>query len=134
MKQYITKFLFGLAAALLVAVPVQAQTYSKVKNDSSGNFVHREATVINSGTTIAYDNVPDTSASHNIVVTSGTGNVTATIKYALGDGSIVSTSNYVFTPSPTVITRTAPLNYQKFAVSPSAIATDTLTVDSVSTK
>ncbi|RVD58872.1 hypothetical protein EN866_19470 [Mesorhizobium sp. M2D.F.Ca.ET.223.01.1.1] len=132
MKQLISNLFYGLVAALLFAAPVMAQTYSDVKNDTSGNFVHRKGT-ITSASTVNWDNAPRTSSNHSLVLTS-TAPVTATTIFALGDGTVTASRTDVVSGT-LKISNSAPLDYQKFRVSPTGtLGAASLQVDSVSNR
>lgn len=104
-----------------------AQTYSNVAADTSGNFYHRKGT-LTSASTVNWDNVK-TSSNHSLVLTSSAP-VTATTIYALGDGTVTASRTDVVSGT-LKISNSAPLDYQKFRVSPTGIGTATLQVDSV---
>ncbi|MEZ5781170.1 MAG: hypothetical protein R3D70_05920 [Rhizobiaceae bacterium] len=133
MKQYLKNILFAAVVAVLLAAPAAAQTYSTVKTGTSGNFTHREA-LATSATTPAWENVPSTSANHSLILTASTGTVTVTTVFALSDGSVTASRTDIVGTGPTKISASAPLDYQKFRVSPTGIGTATLAIDSVGTK
>ncbi|WP_442577850.1 hypothetical protein ACSBOB_20095 [Mesorhizobium sp. ASY16-5R] len=131
MKQYISKFLFGILAAMVVMLPVQAQTYSKSIANSNGNFNVRVG-VYNSGTTVQDGRVFDSSAGAYLIV-SGTAVGQAIVVPVLADGSpggAPSQTINVYITSPTVVSWTGPLPFTALRVSPSASLTGTNSVTS----